>query len=695
MVGRLTIAAIGATGVVLVGLGVASATAWRADSVLRSTVTADAPYVVTAPGVVEMGGSPTTVTAYTSDTSAPLVIVVGRDSDVTGWVGDDPHALVTGLSGWHRLAVDTAAPTASPRPTPEAEDVDAVETTDEAEAVSEPGLADPTGSDMWIEQVSGTGRVTLTWSSDDPGRWSVLVASPSGAPPTLELAWPREVSTPWLIPGTLVGGLLIVVALGLLARPWLARRSGGDGWTSVETGPVATLGGAPSRVRQGLRQVARATSAASIRSGPTRTADEASSRDAAEPGPSAPVEVPATAAPAGRREPAARTGPTATVEPPAAAASAAPPTGPTPSTSPVAPTRPSVPTEPAVTAPASRLWPARRGGTSASQATPATGAEPTAPVASAAEAESRRPAFRLQKALPSWSSSRPGQHAQPTAPTLDGVAGERLSSGAPGLSATPSASSASAPVLPTGAGTPTWARSAPQSPPASQQAPVSAQSSASTQPPASAPAPPTRSSQRSALRPPAPAVPPASPSSATAVPTSPGPASRPGPPPAVSSGRATRPVDRPVPSGQVPVAPPPAPPSGPTQVVPSGPRPRLSSRFVARSAPAAAPAEAPAPPASGGGWVPGRGPRSEPVPRVPADRPDGSRGRPTWLGRGRPAPAPGTGATPTVLPESTASRLSVPAPAPAEPAPQTPASRGDQWRRIWGIDDPHEDGRDS
>ncbi|MCL2467551.1 MAG: hypothetical protein FWF21_09820 [Micrococcales bacterium] len=184
----MTIAAVGAAGVVIAGLGVASATLLRPSDVLRSSVTTNSPYVVTDPGVVEMGGQPTTITVTSSKKDANLVVAVGRDSDVVAWVGDDPHQTITGTAGWSTLRISEPAAKA---PSPPAE-----------------GYQSPAGSDMWVAEASGKGSAVLkSWApgTDYPGRWSVVVANTSGAPVEIVMAWPRNVSAPWLIPALIVG----------------------------------------------------------------------------------------------------------------------------------------------------------------------------------------------------------------------------------------------------------------------------------------------------------------------------------------------------------------------------------------------------------------------------------------------------------------------------------------------------------
>lgn len=253
---RLIESGIGLLGLVVIALAVASATLWRADDVLVARATATAGLVVTDPGVLELGGDPVTVRAQVP-AGAHVVLAVGRDTDVTGWVGSDPHQRVSGLSGWRTLRLAAPPSSAAPSPagstspsaspsgsaaasSPSATDADASaapsSSASAAPAAAARPAADPSGSDMWVAQATGTGSAQLTWHAQD-GRWSLLVAGigadGSAVNPTLEMSWPRVVSSPWLVPGLVVGGLLVLAGAGLLSRDWWRTRTGHDGWTSV------------------------------------------------------------------------------------------------------------------------------------------------------------------------------------------------------------------------------------------------------------------------------------------------------------------------------------------------------------------------------------------------------------------------------------------------------------------------------
>lgn len=73
----------------------------------------------------------------------------------------------------------------------------------------------------------------------------LLVASTGAdaAPPTVQLAWPQTVSTPWLVPGVVAGSLLVVVALWLFLRGQMRSRGGlAVTWNAIETGELVTVG---------------------------------------------------------------------------------------------------------------------------------------------------------------------------------------------------------------------------------------------------------------------------------------------------------------------------------------------------------------------------------------------------------------------------------------------------------------------
>jgi hypothetical protein len=192
-------------GLASAGLGVASATVWRESDSVVSTATpkGDGTLVVTDPGVLELVGSDVTVVATVPD-GGKVTVAIGRDIDVEGWVGIDHSTRIHGLSDWTTLTSSAVEPEI-PAPA-------------EGEEAPVPGVgADPAGNDMWVAEATGEGSVSLRWT-DRPGRWSMLAAGvgEGAVAPTIELTWPREVTTPFLWPAVGAGAALVLAGLLLL-----------------------------------------------------------------------------------------------------------------------------------------------------------------------------------------------------------------------------------------------------------------------------------------------------------------------------------------------------------------------------------------------------------------------------------------------------------------------------------------------
>lgn len=264
-------------GLAAIGLATASATVWRPDDgvVADAADTGVSTLLVTAPGVLELVDPQVTIEASRPD-GGEVVLAVGREVDVTGWVGDDAHAVVTGLASWESLAtsfVEGETEPVEPDEDEDAEDEDAegtpaedadstpAEATDDAAAgdtTSGPsGIVgpDPYASDMWLARAEGEGSAQLEWTAPETGRYVLLAASvgDDAPPPAVTLSWPREVSTPLLIPGVALGSVLVLIAaiLGVLEL----RRSRRAAVAPTETGavPVQPVEGQPVLTRSALR----------------------------------------------------------------------------------------------------------------------------------------------------------------------------------------------------------------------------------------------------------------------------------------------------------------------------------------------------------------------------------------------------------------------------------------------------------
>lgn len=232
-----------------IGAAIASGTIWRPDDRVTLALAAapDVPVVITAPGVLDAVDDTVDVRVVAADPSSPVVIAMGRESDVRAWVADAPHWEITGLADWETLAHTEATEGAAPGD-PTDDPTDATETTDGGEASESPSddaeetetpsddaeteapgddaeaepLPDPAGSDLWVEEVTGTGEATYTWTSV-PGRWVMLVATDGTQPaPQVELTWDREVETPFVQPGIILGSAVTLLGLALLVVQLLA-----------------------------------------------------------------------------------------------------------------------------------------------------------------------------------------------------------------------------------------------------------------------------------------------------------------------------------------------------------------------------------------------------------------------------------------------------------------------------------------
>ena len=228
-------------GLVVIALAVCSATIWRPSATVQATLTQtpDQHYVLTEPGVLGLVDPSVTITATAE--GQPVFLAVAYAVDAKAWLADDPYLSVTGLTDWNTLSatpvtercetVDpaSAAPTQTASPGADATAATQATTgaaTDGATADSTgsggacttlaDSNADPSQADLWLKTASGQGTVTLD-NVVEPGTVLLAATDGSGPAPRITLSWPRAVSTPWLVPGIIAGGLLLLVGVfGLL-----------------------------------------------------------------------------------------------------------------------------------------------------------------------------------------------------------------------------------------------------------------------------------------------------------------------------------------------------------------------------------------------------------------------------------------------------------------------------------------------
>lgn len=193
-------------GLVVIILAVCSATIWRPSSTAVATLTStpSSAYVVTRPGVLGVADPEVTITATAAEASSPVAIAVARSADVQSWLANDPYEAVTNLDGWDKL-VSQPVRTTCDLPGAEASGGECTELVATG--------ANPATSDLWLRTATGTGSATLSVNATDADLVALVATDGTAPAPSLSLSWPRTVSTPWLIPGLVLGGLLLLVGV--------------------------------------------------------------------------------------------------------------------------------------------------------------------------------------------------------------------------------------------------------------------------------------------------------------------------------------------------------------------------------------------------------------------------------------------------------------------------------------------------
>lgn len=197
-------------GLVVIVLAVCSATIWKPSSTAVASLPA-APasaYVVTSPGVLGVADPEVTIKATAADASAPVVIAIAHWQDVQAWLGQDPYEAVTDLSSWEQLEVVSVLTSCdAAKVAAGLQEADA-----QCTELSASG-ADPAQSDLWLRTEKGTGSATLAINAADPDLVALVATDGTAPAPMVSLSWPRTVSTPWLVPGLILGGLLLLVGV--------------------------------------------------------------------------------------------------------------------------------------------------------------------------------------------------------------------------------------------------------------------------------------------------------------------------------------------------------------------------------------------------------------------------------------------------------------------------------------------------
>lgn len=207
-------------GLGVLGLGVASGTVWKPEETvtLKTGQLDKALLVATNPGVVHQVNSQFKMTATAPD-GGEVVVVAGRVQDVTGWIGNDAHWLVTGATTWEKLDTQFIAAKVDPLDEDTADDqADPKEKEGDKTPSDVSEIAALPNSDMWYEVTKGKGTVTVEMDKVPDNIVFLAGSLEPGATsaPQISLTWDRDVPTPLMVPGILAGALLLAVGILLL-----------------------------------------------------------------------------------------------------------------------------------------------------------------------------------------------------------------------------------------------------------------------------------------------------------------------------------------------------------------------------------------------------------------------------------------------------------------------------------------------
>ncbi len=203
----------------------------------------------------------------------------GPTTDVEAWVGSSPYTRIAmddqGALTSQVVQPEATTPTPTPSPTAGASGTDASGTA----AAATSTVTDPRGSDLWLSEQTGQGEVSLSTRLPDDVSLILATDGQAAAPADVELSWPSEGESPWVVP-LVVGGIVLLVVglvLYLLALRHLRRSRGpprGRGRRSRIALPVlvvtglalsgCTAQGAPADLAAGVGSTATPTPTSSL-----------------------------------------------------------------------------------------------------------------------------------------------------------------------------------------------------------------------------------------------------------------------------------------------------------------------------------------------------------------------------------------------------------------------------------------------
>ena len=216
---RIAVALLALLGLAAALTGVGLRTIWLPPETVTAglTVKDPSPYIMTAPGVLEMYPGTASVSVE-GKPGTPVFIARGREQDVSAWAKNARVDTIIGLDRPGALAL-------------------------RAGKGDEP-LPDPRTADIWVDSASQNGEANYVWR-EVPGRFQLVVATDGEqpAPSRIVITWPNAAKpSPWAVPLMAVGGTLLVGALVIAFGMLLRSRRAQAKEAAEALGPRVALG---------------------------------------------------------------------------------------------------------------------------------------------------------------------------------------------------------------------------------------------------------------------------------------------------------------------------------------------------------------------------------------------------------------------------------------------------------------------
>lgn len=167
--------------------GLLSVTKWKPAQVVEATGTTGAPFLTTRPGLFGLYGEGDSVnlTATAADPDQPIWIVLGSQSDASGWLRGHEYEEIYGLTDLDTLKMEEhGEPAPEPEPAPQSG-----EEPQSGQAQSGEIEENPMASDMWVLEKNASGSLQMNISGDQMNL--VLIATTNGEDPapSITLQW--------------------------------------------------------------------------------------------------------------------------------------------------------------------------------------------------------------------------------------------------------------------------------------------------------------------------------------------------------------------------------------------------------------------------------------------------------------------------------------------------------------------------